>query len=247
MTYTYEDLPRKGLTVSFDNIKPGDHVLIYDKNIFKLLICFELRIILKMTSDRMLKHASSINCSLLEQHDYLERFSLYSFIPKEAPNTFKEKLDAEYQPAYRTPEVEEFRIGFEFECQENSPMSWNMKFSNDKEWIKNVVKIGDTLPVGKSIRIRTKVFDYKDAEDLGWKMVNQTESKKSYMLTIKDYNPDGPIYDMICGRDGECHIYGRNVMVGDTIVKRSMPLFSGRLKHKLELRDLMMQIGIQIR
>lgn len=136
---------------------------------------------------------------------------------------------------YYIPRINEFYLGFEFECRE---LSWNTKEYSD--WKLEIDPLNmdyngfaDTSPYywmdltnDNRIQFRVKYLDQFDIESLGWKfsdkIILQASNGTEFQLAfIVDKHWIG--------------IYNTTLQQG---------VFNGEIKNKSELKKLMKQLGI---
>ena len=149
---------------------------------------------------------------------------------------------------YYTPEIEEFRVGFEYEqhtmtkgdfffldlktgkkelIQENNEEICYKMVHKSEPLSDRPFEIQQIINAGN---IRVKYLDREDIESLGWKFDKQhaglddmTFFKDDYILDTEDEN-NVRIYEGTCGNE--------------------LNLFDGTIKNKSELKVLLKQLGI---
>jgi len=136
---------------------------------------------------------------------------------------------------YYIPEIEEFRVGFEFE------------YDNSREWMKHVVEINyyfeDLLYNIGSGEIRVKYLDKQDIEECGF---THTKTVLQEFYEWKDVHIKPEVYgyriwELQCCHRPDTHWFELKAHFEDG---NWSTLFEGKIRNKSELKKLLKQIGI---
>jgi len=136
---------------------------------------------------------------------------------------------------YYIPEIEEFRVGFEFE------------YDNSREWMKHVVEINyyfeDLLYNIGSGEIRVKYLDKQDIEECGF---THTKTVLQEFYEWKDVHIKPEVYgyriwELQCCHRPDTHWFELKAHFEDD---NWSTLFEGKIRNKSELKKLLKQIGI---
>jgi len=125
----------------------------------------------------------------------------------------------EKESKYYTPSIEEFHVGFEFECT-TSP--------NKDDWYHDVIRnVDDMCEVFSYSKARVKYLDREDIESLGFEYQGDFDSwerysSEKYLIATSGNDTDNFI----------------------TIETQGNTLFIGTIKNKSELKVLLKQLGI---
>ena len=171
---------------------------------------------------------------------YMERNSVsyklmtWEEILKEYPELVKnmeaENVEESGKNKYYTPELEEFRVGFEFEDSTNS---------EEEDWVQwYIADINDlvgALELYNYHKCRVKYLDREDIESLGFEHTD----KLNESFNTTDFNLDQ--WELSIWNDierGSISIEKKNLVGVNTVH------FVGTIKNKSELKRLLKQLGI---
>ncbi len=132
---------------------------------------------------------------------------------------------------FYVPQIEEFRVGFEYE----------LKWKNE-DWIKevlseasNLIRIRDIINQQSEFQIRVKYLDKQDIEDLGFTETNYLKNT-DYTITFEKQH-----------KDGKAEItYWHSIHYIEIYTAEDVDTqFQGYCKNKSELITLLKQLNIQ--
>ena len=154
-----------------------------------------------------------------------------------------EKL--EQRDKYYTPDIKEFRVGFEYEYAilNNGEIKW-IKDSFGKI-VRSMIEL-EFLEKDKNIRV--KYLDKQDIEELGWTAIGKIDDDGSYIIPyfskLNKYRlyPYGKNRIMIVRPKLDIPKGMKVGIIKDCEIEESM--FDGTIKNKSELEVLMKQLGI---
>lgn len=161
--------------------------------------------------------------------------------------------ELEQKNKYYTPEIEEFRVGFEFEYKETFlDGTVKSKEQYDKaKWIKSICWT-ESMPyiertlTGKNfnnylVGVRVKYLDEDDIKDLGF--IPSYNKPKYWFQSFKGNNEIQLYYDDKTKEEGNEGI-GITIYDGRNTPPNDNKVFNGFIKNKSELKVLMKQLGI---
>lgn len=138
---------------------------------------------------------------------------------------------------YYTPDIKEFRIGFEYEEEDDL---------EDNVWIKRTLDFSyDWLEIHKDFANdkRVKLLDKEDIESFGFKLVPRVD--EPYQISADRYTMKD-IDLLVADNTNRIQILGfdkiRHVCIDGTFHTRC--LFEGIIKNKSELEVVLKQIGV---
>ncbi len=141
---------------------------------------------------------------------------------------------------YYTPSIEEFHIGFEFECQDLSTALW-MDCVYRLNWMLEDMDISEWLDDQYSFGIRVKYLDREDIESLGFNNSNHQDS--IFLKPIKHFMGRPAEAIGINFNDRSDHVLVFYVPDGSKI-PAGVNLFVGTIKNKSELKKVLKMIGV---
>lgn len=148
---------------------------------------------------------------------------------------------------YYEPTVEEFHVGFDFECHIGNGLIPKQLYEEGQEWKATAWQVGDFFKTDKPKGLRVKHLDREDVEDLGWTFLHKDHFGHDEFV-FKTTTPDSmdtPETTYRLWLSQYCLFL--SIEIGSTSYggeTKPMDCQKFIIKNKSELKRLMAQLGI---